>query len=76
MPTTRRRFVEAALASALAPAFAGCDVREFARHHPALVVGGGFAIGLLAARFLKSSGGADRAPDAFRYDYTSEGSLT
>jgi glucan phosphorylase len=33
----------------------GEDVRELARRQPALVVGGAFALGLLAARFLKSS---------------------
>jgi hypothetical protein len=33
----------------------GDDVRELARRQPALVVGGAFALGLLAARFLKSS---------------------
>jgi len=30
--------------------------RDFARRQPALFVGGSFAVGLLAARFLKSSG--------------------
>ena len=33
----------------------GDDVRELARRQPALVVGGAFALGLLAARFFKSS---------------------
>jgi hypothetical protein len=33
----------------------GEDVQELARRQPALVVGGAFALGLLAARFLKSS---------------------
>jgi hypothetical protein len=33
----------------------GEDVRQLARRQPALVVGGAFALGLLAARFLKSS---------------------
>lgn len=33
----------------------GDDVQELARRQPALVVGGAFALGLLAARFLKSS---------------------
>ena len=32
------------------------DVEGFARRQPALFVGGAFAVGLLAARFLKSSG--------------------
>jgi hypothetical protein len=31
------------------------DVRDFARRQPALFIGGSFAVGLLAARFLKSS---------------------
>ena len=31
------------------------DARELARRHPALFIGGSFAVGLLAARFLKSS---------------------
>lgn len=33
------------------------DVEKFARRNPLLFVGGAFALGLLAARFLKSSGG-------------------
>src|SRR3954467_462830 len=33
--------------------------RDFARRQPALFVGGSFAAGLLAARFLKSSGRTD-----------------
>jgi hypothetical protein len=32
------------------------DVEQFARRNPALFVGGAFALGVLAARFLKSSG--------------------
>ena len=51
------------------------EVRDFARERPALIIGGGFALGLLAARFLKSSGHADEG-DAHQYDYASEGSLT
>jgi hypothetical protein len=31
------------------------DARQFARRQPALFIGGSFAVGLLAARFLKSS---------------------
>ena len=31
------------------------DVRDMARRQPALFIGGSFAVGLLAARFLKSS---------------------
>ena len=34
------------------------DVEQFARRNPALFVGGAFALGVLAARFLKSSGSA------------------
>ncbi len=32
------------------------DVEKFARRNPALFIGGAFALGILAARFLKSSG--------------------
>ena len=32
------------------------DAEHFARRNPALFVGGAFALGILAARFLKSSG--------------------
>jgi hypothetical protein len=43
--------------------------RDFARRQPALFVGGSFAVGLLAARFLKSSG-QDAAPrNSGRSDY-------
>jgi hypothetical protein len=50
------------------------DLRDFARRQPALFVGGSFAVGLLAARFLKSSNrdsaedlryAADRAPGSW-----------
>jgi hypothetical protein len=34
------------------------DVEQFARRNPALFVGGAFALGVLAARFLKSSNSA------------------
>lgn len=37
------------------------DVEKFARRNPLLFVGGAFALGLLAARFLKSSGGGRTA---------------
>ena len=37
----------------------GEDVRELARRQPALVVGGAFALGLLAARFLEELGAED-----------------
>ena len=33
------------------------DVEGFARRNPAVFIGGAFALGILAARFLKSSGG-------------------
>ena len=36
------------------------DAQRLARRKPALFVGGAFAIGLLGARFLKSSAGAER----------------
>jgi len=41
------------------------DVQQFARRQPALFIGGSFAAGLLAARFLRSSHGRDEyaAPD-------------
>jgi hypothetical protein len=35
------------------------DARQFARRQPALFIGGSFAVGVLAARFLKSSRQAD-----------------
>jgi hypothetical protein len=35
------------------------DVQQFARRQPALFIGGSFAAGLLAARFLRSSHGQD-----------------
>ena len=37
------------------------DVEQFARRNPLLFVGGAFALGVLAARFLKSSGRKQRA---------------
>ena len=37
------------------------DARQLARRQPALFVGGGFAVGLLAARFLKSSQERERS---------------
>src|SRR4051794_18025748 len=36
------------------------EAQRFARRNPALFIGGAFAIGLLSARFLKSSGGGRR----------------
>ncbi len=38
------------------------DVEGFARREPAIFLGGSFALGLLAARFLKSSGHREVAP--------------
>jgi hypothetical protein len=54
------------------------DLRGFARERPAVVIGGGFLLGLLAARFLKSSGAVDSSADDAGYfnEYSSEGSLT
>jgi hypothetical protein len=56
------------------------DAQSLARRQPALFIGGSFAVGLLAARFLKSSrerSGADveyRAPEYRTSDYrTGEG---
>ena len=46
------------------------DVRNVARRQPALFIGGSFAVGLLAARFLKSSrDGQWRGDEAERYGY-------
>ena len=36
------------------------DVEQFAKRNPLLFVGGAFALGILAARFLKSSGGQNQ----------------
>jgi ElaB/YqjD/DUF883 family membrane-anchored ribosome-binding protein len=36
------------------------DVEQFARRNPALFIGGAFTLGILAARFLKSSGGQNQ----------------
>lgn len=45
------------------------DVQRFARRQPALFIGGSFAVGLLAARFLKSSSEA-RSADEYRASAT------
>jgi hypothetical protein len=50
------------------------DARRLARQQPALFIGGSFAVGLLAARFLKSSARHDReargdSSHASRADY-------
>ncbi|MBA2737220.1 MAG: hypothetical protein H0U50_10610 [Pyrinomonadaceae bacterium] len=38
------------------------DVERFARRNPAVFIGGAFAVGLLVARFLKSSGSGQNSP--------------
>lgn len=43
------------------------DVQELARRQPAVVVGGAFALGLLAARFLKSSERKTREDERARF---------
>ena len=47
------------------------DAQRFARRQPALFIGGSFAVGLLAARFLKSSSDA-RTADEYRAPVTSD----
>jgi len=37
------------------------DVEQFARRNPALFIGGALALGILAARFLKSSGSSNQS---------------
>jgi hypothetical protein len=44
------------------------EVREFARHRPGVFVGASLAAGILAARFLKSSGDGSETPDGPRRD--------
>jgi hypothetical protein len=44
------------------------DARQFARRQPALFIGGSFAVGLLAARFLKSSQRDAHDRDAAEHD--------
>jgi hypothetical protein len=39
----------------------GQDVERLARERPAVVFGAAFAVGLLAARFLKSGGSSERS---------------
>ncbi len=43
------------------------DVEQFARRQPTLFVGGAIALGVLAARFLKSSGQATRSSGGGQY---------
>lgn len=38
------------------------DIQRFARREPALFFGGAFALGMVAARFLKSSPASERSP--------------
>jgi hypothetical protein len=47
------------------------DAQRFARQQPALFIGGSFAVGLLAARFLKSSSDA-RTANEYRAPATSD----
>jgi len=49
------------------------DARQLARRQPALFIGGSFALGLLAARFMKSSARDDR--QSYR-DYGTRSSMT
>ena len=42
------------------------EVEQFARQRPALFIGSAFSVGLLAARFLKSSGTEGAEPSTFR----------
>lgn len=44
------------------------DAQRFARQRPALFIGSAFAIGLVGARFFKSSADASRGADAYRSD--------
>jgi hypothetical protein len=47
------------------------DAQRFARRQPALFIGGSFAVGLIAARFLKSSSDA-RTANEYRAPATSD----
>ena len=46
------------------------DAQRFARQRPALFIGSAFAIGLIGARFFKSSADQNRARDAYRFEPT------
>lgn len=48
------------------------DAENWARHNPAIFLGGAFAIGLFAARFLKSSGGSQMSPSARLSQYSGQ----
>jgi hypothetical protein len=49
------------------------DAEAFARREPALFLGGAFAVGLLAARFLKSTGQASRSGLSSQGDWRGQG---
>jgi hypothetical protein len=51
------------------------DVEQFARRQPLLFVGGAFALGVMAARFLKSSGQGQTARRRSGNDYRSRNDL-
>jgi hypothetical protein len=46
------------------------DAQRLARRQPALFVGGAFAVGLLGARFLKSSAQRDDDENDYTRDYS------
>lgn len=52
------------------------DVERFARREPALFLGGAFALGLFAARFLKSSGQPAQSGQSGQYAGTMPASVT
>jgi hypothetical protein len=49
------------------------DVQRFARRQPALFIGAAFAVGLLGARFLKSSSETGQYGEMQRYDTAGPG---
>jgi len=51
------------------------DVQRFARRQPALFVGSAFAIGVVGARFLKSSADNQRQHRNESYGYSSSGAM-
>ncbi|CAN5318536.1 hypothetical protein BH20ACI2_BH20ACI2_18420 [soil metagenome] len=51
------------------------DLESYARRNPAVFLGGAFAIGIMAARFLKSSPPADAATTAASRSTTSQPAL-
>lgn len=46
------------------------DAQRFARQRPALFIGSAFALGLVGARFFKSSAEQSREFDAYRFEAT------